>query len=171
MVDEECLMASEQTGAGKNIWTSHPHYSLREVATRKARKFNTTGPDYHLTLNPQSHGSPLMDQLVEIFDSMVGEMTTGMADNDLVPFVLQSQSLDYPTLLPFMPHHEFNAERIMGEVQWVLQSNENDNLEVGMHVHLVHVGMLQGGVAVRKRKQYRFKLSKFLDVEQCVICI
>ena len=77
-------MALEQTGAGKNLWASDRHYTLSEVMKRKVKKFNTTGTDYHLTLNPQSHGTPLMDQLGEIFDSMVDEMTTGMADNDLV---------------------------------------------------------------------------------------
>ena len=55
-------------------------------------------------------------------------MTAGMADNDLVRFVLQSRSLDYPISLPFMPCHELNAERIMGEVQRVLQSNEEVDL-------------------------------------------
>ena len=63
---------------------------------------------------------------------MVNEMTTGMANNDLVRFVLQSQSLQYPISLPFMPRHELNAERIMGEVQRVLQSNEDVNLEASM---------------------------------------
>ena len=47
----------------------------------------------------------------------------------------------------------------MGEVQRVLQSNENVSLEDGMHIHLVHVGMPQGGVVVRKREHYGFKLS------------
>ena len=98
-------------------------------------------------------------------------MTIGMADNDLVRFVLQSKSLDYPVSLPFMPRHELNAERIMGEVQRVLQSNENVNLQDGMQVHLVHVGMPQGGVASRKRKHYGFKLSKFLDTKKSVIRI
>ena len=72
-----------------------------------------------------------MDQLGSIFHSMVNEMTTGMANNDLVRFV-QSQSLQYPISLPFMPRHELNAERIMGEVQRLLQSNEDVNLEAGM---------------------------------------
>jgi len=112
-----------------------------------------------------------MDQIGEIFDSMVDEMTTGMADNDLVRFVLQSKSLEYPISLPFMPRHELNAERIMGEVHRVLQSNENVNLQDGMQVHLVHVGMPQGGVASRKRKHYEFKLSKFLDTKKSVIRI
>ena len=98
-------------------------------------------------------------------------MTNGMAENDLVRFVLQSKSLDYPILLPFMPRHELNAECIMGEVQRVLQSNENVNLQDGMQVHLVHVGMPQGGVSSRKRKHYGFQLSNFLDTKQCVIRI
>ena len=50
-----------------------------------------------------------------------------------------------------MPRHELNAERIMGEVQRALQSNENVNLQDGMQVHLVHVGMPQSGVASRKK--------------------
>jgi len=103
-------------------------------------------------------GAPLMDQLGAVFDSMVDEMTKGMKDNDLVPFVLQSRSLEYPLSLPFMSRHELNADRIMGEVQRVLKSNENVNLEDGIQVHLVHVGMPHGGVASRKRKPYGFKL-------------
>ena len=70
-----------------------------------------------------------------------------------------------------MPRHELNAKRIMGEVQRVLQSNEDVNLEAGMNVHLVHVGMPLGGVASHKRKHYGFKLSKFLDSKQCVLRI
>ena len=73
-----------QFGAGGNVWKSNKHYTLRETTRRKVLKFNTTGIDYHVTLNPQSNGVPLMDQLGEIFDSMVNEMTIGMADNDLV---------------------------------------------------------------------------------------
>lgn len=90
-------MALNQFGAGSNVWKSHTHYTLREMTRRKVLKFNTTGIDYHLTLKPQSNGVPLIDQRGDIFDSMVSEMTTSMADNDLVCFVLQSKSLDYPT--------------------------------------------------------------------------
>ena len=159
-------MALNQFGAGGYVWKSDKHYTLREMTRRKVLKFNTTGIDYHLTLNLHSNGVPLLDQLGETFDSMVNEMTSGMADNDLVRFVLQSKSLDYPISLPFMHRHELNAERIMGEVQRVLQSNENVSLQDGMQVHLVHVGMPQGGFASRKRKHYGFKLSKFLDTKK-----
>ena len=55
-----------------------------------------------------------------------------------------------------MPRRELNAVCIMGEVR-VLQSNENVNLQDGMQIHLVHVGMLQGGVSSRKRKHYGFQ--------------
>ena len=164
-------MALQQVGAGNNVWTSQKHYTLREVTTRRVRKFNTSGTDYLLSLNPQPEGLPLMDQLGSIFDSLVEEMATGMADNCLVRFFLQSRSLDYPMSLPFTPRHELNVERIMGEVQRILQSNERVNLRDGMQVYLVHVGMPQGGEAVRKRKHYGFKLSKLLDTKKCVIRI
>ena len=52
-----------------------------------------------------------MDQLGEVFDSMVDEMTKGMQDNDLVWFVLPSRSLEYPISLPFMPRHKLNADK------------------------------------------------------------
>ena len=164
-------MAEGQVGAGQKLWTSDHHYTLREVASRNVRKFNTTARDHLLSLNPQSEEEPLLDQLGNIFDSLVHEMTSSMADIDLVRFVLQSRSLQYPISLPFMPRHELNGERVMAEVQRVLQSNEQVNLEDGMQVHVVHVGMPQRGTTSRKRKHYGFKLSKFLDNKQCVLGI
>ena len=40
-----------------------------------------------------------------------------------------------------------------------------------MQVHLLHVGMPQGGVSSRTRMHYGFQLSKFLYTKQCVIRI
>ena len=171
MEDAECLLAEEQVGGGQKLWSSNNHYTLRQIDSRNVRKFNTTATDYLLSLHAQSEDQPLLEQLGDIFDSLVDEMTAGMADNDLIRFVLQSRSLDYPISLPFMPLHELNAERIMGEVQRVLQSNEQVSLQSGMQVHVVHVGMPQGGVAPRKRKHYGFKLSKFLDSKKSVLRI
>ena len=82
---------------------------------------------------------------------MVQGMTHGMTQHDLVRFVVQSRSLTYPISLPFMPQHELTANRIMGEVQRVLQSNEDVNLEDGIHVHLVHVGMPHGGKGSQRK--------------------
>ena len=77
--NEDCLMAFNQFGAGSNIWKSDKRYTLRGMSTRKVLKFNPTDNDYPLSLKPQSNGVPHMDQLCEIFHSMVYEMTTGMA--------------------------------------------------------------------------------------------
>ena len=98
-------------------------------------------------------------------------MTAGIADNDLARFVLHSRSLHYPIFLPFMPRHELNAERIMGKVQRVLQSNKQVDLQDGMQVHVVHVTMPQGGWALCKRKEYGFKLSKLLGSKRSVLHI
>ena len=66
-----------------------------------------------------------------------------------------------------MPQHEITANRIMGEVQRVLESNENVTLEDDMNVHLVDVAMPRGGVAPRKRKHNGFKLGKCLSKSTC----
>ena len=159
--DGDCFFAEEQTGAGQGLWQAEQFYNLRETAQRHIRKFKTTGTDYLLTLQPQH---PLSEQLGEIFDSMVQQ--------DLVQYVLQSRFLTYPISLPVMPQHELTANRIMGEVQRVLQSNEDVNVEDGMHVHLVHVGMPHGGKGSRrKRKNYGFQLDKSLGAKQSVIRI
>ena len=161
--DENCLMAFNQFGAGSNIWKSDKHQTHPEMTTRKVLKFNSADIDYYLSLKPQSNGVPHMDQLCEIFHSMVCEMTTGMAQ---WPRPLWSD-----ISLPFTPYPELNAARIMGDVHRVLQSNENVNLQDRIHIHLVHVDMPRGGVVPRKRKYYVFKLSKFLDTKKCVLRI
>ena len=130
MEDAECLLAEEQVGGDQKLWSSNNHYTLRQITSRNVRKFNTTATDYTLSLNVQSEEQPLLDQLGNIFDSLVEKMTTGMADNDLVRFVLQSRSLNYPISFPFMP------ERIMGEVQRVLQSNEQFSLQIQVSNYL-----------------------------------
>ena len=88
MEDAECLLAEEQVEGGQKLWSNH--YTLRRIASRNVRKFNTTATDYPLSLHAQSEEQPLLDELGNIFDSLVDEMTAGMADNDLVCFVLQS---------------------------------------------------------------------------------
>ena len=98
MEDAECLLAEEQVGGDQKLWSSNNHYTLRQITSRNVRKFNTTTTDYTLSLNVQFEEQPLLDQLGNIFDSLVDKMTTGMADNDLVRFVLQSLST---TLFPF----------------------------------------------------------------------
>ena len=96
-------MAEEQVGIGQRLWSIDNHYTLHQVASFEEQ--------------------PLLDQPGNIFDSLVDEMAMGMADNDLVHFVLQSRSLDYPISLPFMLRHELNTDKIISEVQRVLQSN------------------------------------------------
>lgn len=88
--------------------TEH-QYTLRETGTRKVKKKSTQQALTVSSLNPQSDGSSFMDQLGQLFHSMVGEMTKNMSDNDLVCFVLQSLSLDYLISLPVMPRRELNA--------------------------------------------------------------
>ena len=100
------------------MFPQYAHNHFKESYTVQVFHSTPTRWNDKLTLS-QAEDVSLMDQLGRIFDSMVHEMTTDMADNDLVQFVLQSKSLEYPMSLPCMPRYELNAERIMSEVQRV----------------------------------------------------
>ena len=43
-------MASNQFGAGCNVWKSDKHYTLRETGQRRVKKFHITATDYSLSL-------------------------------------------------------------------------------------------------------------------------
>ena len=95
----------------------------KELRTRNVRKFNTTTTDYLLSLNPQSKEQPLLDQLGNIFDSLVNEMVTGLADKGLVHFVLR-----LITLFPVPSNKCYRglswklAERTLARMQYLPQN-------------------------------------------------
>ena len=154
------MRAEEQIGAGLNTWRAIEHYTLKEIATCQNKTFKTKTTDYILTLHPQPKTVPLIERLGAIFIAIVQDITRDMADTDIVHFVLQSCSLNYPISLPYMPYHELTSERIMTEVQRVMQLNE-----------MVYFAMPKVGVSVHKHKHDGFKLSIFLNAKQSTIQI
>ncbi|XP_048584187.1 uncharacterized protein LOC116609749 isoform X1 [Nematostella vectensis] len=147
--DEDCLLAERHTGRGMEIWRAEDCYMLKKISSWRVQKFKTTSTDY-LKVTPQPEGLALLDQLSRVFVTLVSEMTANMQGNDLGRFVLRSNSLDYPISLPFMPRLELNANRIMIEVERVLQSNESVNIEDGMNIN-IHISMPLGGSPLVKR--------------------
>ncbi|XP_048584150.1 uncharacterized protein LOC125556692 isoform X2 [Nematostella vectensis] len=148
--DEDCLLAERHTGRGMEIWRAEDCYMLKKISSWRVHKFNTTSTDYLLKVTPQPEGLALLDQLSRVFVTLVSEITANMQGNDLVRFVLRSNSLDYPISLPFMPRLELNANRIMIEVERVLQSNGSVNIEDGMNIN-IHISMPLGGSPLVKR--------------------
>ena len=164
------MEALQQTGEGQRIWR-RDLYTLREIVRRNVKKFSTTGTDYCLQINAQPGQQSLLDQLGEAFNSVIRDMSEGMAEHDLVWIILRTHSLTYPISLPFMLLRDLTAEMIMKEVQRVLNSNEQVDINDGIFVHVVHVAMPAGGESTRKRKHYGFQMEKFLNYKGSIIPI
>ena len=99
---------------------------MTDVKQVRVKKFNATGMDYivqftdmfaHLEL------SEFHDQLHEIFERLLNAVTKDIPAHDQVRFVLRSPQLEYPISLPFLPLSRLTTERVLAEIERVIQSN------------------------------------------------
>ena len=106
-------------------------FIVTDVKQVKVKKFSTTGMDYivqftdtfaHLEL------SEFHDRLHEIFKSLLNVITKDIPAHDQVRFVLRSPQLEYPISLPFLPLSHVTTERILAEIERVIQSNREFRL-------------------------------------------
>ena len=109
-------------------------------------KFQTTGLDYNLDVK-----LPVVDRLKDgvvnlenVFERVIADITRRMSRDDYLRFVLQSNELSAPISLPFMPVAELSSERIMYEVERVLQSHEQLHTNQTFDVNLIHVTKPRG---------------------------
>ena len=95
-------------------------------------------------------------------------MTTGSKSEDLVRLTVQSPSLDYPIVIPFMQIPHLTVDRLMAEIERVLQSNEDFVINSGLIIEVTLVDMPSGGVG----RRYKFvNIDKFLMKKRCIIRI
>ena len=91
-------------------------------------------------------------RLHEIFESLLETVNEGVPLHDQVRFVLRSLQLETPISLPFMPRKRLTTERILAEVERVIQSNHEFRLNDSVHVNLIHVEMPNGGTGTKRIK-------------------
>ena len=146
-------------------------FTMTDVKQVKVKKFNTTGMDYtvqftdtfaHLEL------SEFHDRLHEIFESLLNATTKDIPAHDQVRFVLPSPQLEYPISLPFLPLSRLTTERVLAEIERVIQSNREFQLNDSVQVNLIHVEMPNGGT---RTKRSEINLEKHLAKKGSVIRI
>ena len=108
------------------------------------------------------------DRLHEIFESLLNTVTEGIPVNDQVRFVLQSPLLEYPISLPFMSRQRLTTERVLAEIERVIQSNHEFRLNDSVNVNLIHVEMLHGGTGT---KRSQINLEKHLVNKRSIVRI
>jgi hypothetical protein len=72
-------------------------------------------------------------------------ITPDIPDHDQVRFVLHSPQLEKPISLPFMALSHLKTERVLAQIERVIQSNDEFRLNDSVKVNLVHVEMPNGG--------------------------
>ena len=145
-----------------------PRYDLKEQNRRHIPRFKTLGIDYHLTIDiPQAKTiQERASNLNHVLERAIADMTRGMNERDQIRFVMQTRELFSPISLPFMPVEDLTSQRIMFEVERVLQSHKDLYVNQRFDVNLAHVSLPAG--SGRKKE---INMSKRLRDKRCFIRI
>ena len=127
-------------------------YELQEIQQRYIRKYNTNGTDYQVQIRPNLPRGDIMQFMSLVMTSILERITRNMDPTDLVRFIMQSPDLTYPISLPFMPLHALTSERVLGEIEKVLQSFEEIQINSPMQINIIHVVLPNGGTRLRKKR-------------------
>ena len=73
-----------------------------------------------------------------------------MGESDLIRFVLHTDQLDKPILLPFMPVSQLTPERVFSQIECVVQSKQELRLNESAIVDIIHVEMPSGSGRLRR---------------------
>ena len=169
--DSEDEPEHEQTGRGKKRKSDdqdedpqQDYYQIKPVRQHHSQKFNMTAKNYSVHFNNVLDDVNLLKsqkRTYGIFDHLLKDVTEGMNSTDQVRFVLSSNQLQTPIALPFCPLEELTTEKVLAQVEKVVQSNEEFRLNDTVNIDLIRVEMPRGsGRAKRTILNIRDYLKK-----------
>ena len=151
-------------GAAENF------YNIEKISERKIEKFKTTASYYKITVNDlEVRGlQEILKALKKLFQSIINNITADIPPNDQIRMSMDNPELDYPIVMPFMRRSVLTVDRILSEIERVLQSYEQFVLDETFGVEFVHVHLLKG--SGQKRKPY-VDISRLLHNKKSIIQI
>ena len=170
---------NEQTGQGKKRKAENQdveqeeYYRIQPSKDYHSRKFNMTAKNYRVQFNNTLNNVDLLqsqNRTYDIFDRLLRDVTQGMHSTDQVRFVLQSNQLQFPISLPFCSLKELSTEKVLSQVEKVVQSNEEFRLNDTVNIDLIRVEMPQGSGKSRVKRQ-TWNIRDYLKKKGSVICI
>ena len=123
------------------------YYQIKPVREHHSQKFNITAKNYSVHFNNVLNDVNLLEsqkRTYGIFHHLIEDVTQGMNSTDQVRFVLSSNQLQTPIALPFCPLEELTTERVLAQVEKVVQSNEEFRLNDTVNIDIVRVEMPHG---------------------------
>ena len=142
---------AEQTGRGvkrkaqnQHVEQEQDYYQIEPAIKHHSKKFNMTAKNYSVHFNNALGNVDLLEsrnRTYGIFDRLIEDVTEGMNPTDQVRFVLRSDQLQTPISIPFCPLEELTVEKVLSNVEKVVQSNEDFRLNDTVTINIIHVEM------------------------------
>ena len=171
---------NEQTGQGKkrkaenqDVEQEQEYYRIQPVKDYHSKKFNMTAKNYRVQFNNALDNVDLLksqNRTYDIFDRLLRDVTEGMHSTDQVRFVLQSNQLQFPISLPFCSLEELTTEKVLSQVEKVVQSNEEFRLNDTVNIDILRAQMSQGSGKSNVRRQ-TWNIREYLQEKKSVITI
>ena len=175
--EEENQVEHEQTGRGKKRKSDgqgeepqQDYYRIKAVRDHHTQKFNMTAKNYSVRFNNQLDDVDLLEsqnRTYGIFDHLIKDVTEGMNSTDQVRFVLSSNQLQTPIALPFCPLEQLTTEKVLAQVEKVVQSNEEFRLNDTVDIDIIRVEMPQGS----GRRRTTLNIRDYLKQKKSIITI
>ena len=173
-------LEGEQTGRGEkrkaesqNEEEGQNYYHIKPVRKIYSKKFNTTAQNYSVRFNNVLDNVDLLEsqkRTYAIFNNLIEDVTTGMNLNDQVRFILHSDQLQTPIVIPFCLLQELTTEKVLSHVEKVVQSNDEFRLNNTVNIDLIHVEMPLGS-GRSKAKRDIVDIREYLRKKKSVIPI
>ncbi|WAR17772.1 ZN468-like protein, partial [Mya arenaria] len=143
-------------------------YNIEKVAERKIEKFKTMATYYKVFMKDlEVEGlSNILKTLKQMFRSILDTITEDIPETDLVRISIDNPELDFPITLEFMRRGELTVDKILSQIERVLQSYQQFVVDEAFRIDIVHVQNPSG----KERTPY-VDLAKSLQNKGSVIQI
>ena len=149
------------------------YYEIQTVRKHYSKKFGMTATDHIVRFNNVLHDVDLLESQERthaIFHHLIENVTTGMNPNDQVRFILRSDQLQTPISIPFLPLEKLTTEKVLSQVEKVVQSNDEFRLNDTVTIDIIHVETPQGS-GRSKLKRTTLNIREYLKQKKSVIPI
>ena len=171
--DEQSGRGVKRKAENQDVEQEQDYYRIKPVKDYHSQKFNMMAKNYRVQFNNVLHDVNLLEsqnRTYGIFDHLIRDVTQGMHSTDQVRFVLQSNQLQSPISLPFCSLEELTTEKVLSQVEKVVQSNEEFRLNDTVNIDIVRVQMPQGSGRSNVKRQ-TWDIREYLQGKKSVICI
>ena len=177
-IDEDQIL--NQTGHGEKrkvdeqllpVESGEDYYSIETKKKHHSKKFGMTATDHIVRFNNVLHDVDLLESQERthtIFQHLIEDVTTDMNPNDQVRFILRSDQLQSPISIPFLPLEKLTTEKVLSQVEKVVQSNEEFRLNDTVTIDIIHVETPQGS---GRSKRTTLNIREYLKEKKSVIPI